>query len=97
MSWDYANLSKMAKDNGGPEQLVDTLVKSGREEGEKIGRKQMIPLLIFATLGVWGFDKYKSWQNKKKEEDKRKLEESKRELINGINEYDANHNATNEE
>ena len=29
-TWDYANLSKLAKANGGPEELVDKLVNSGK-------------------------------------------------------------------
>ena len=29
-TWNYANLSKLAKANGGPEELVDKLVNSGK-------------------------------------------------------------------
>ena len=97
MSWDYAELSKMASENGGPAKLVDTLVESGRLEGVKTGRKEMIPFILLAALGVWGYDKYKDWKNNKKKEDNQKAEDAKRELIDGINEYDANHIDTNGE
>jgi hypothetical protein len=30
MAWDYAELSKMAKANGGPEKLMDILINSGK-------------------------------------------------------------------
>ena len=33
MSRDYAELSKLAKENGGPEALVDSLISAGKEEG----------------------------------------------------------------
>jgi len=32
MSWSYAELSKLAKENGGPEKLVDLLVNSGKKK-----------------------------------------------------------------
>lgn len=32
MAWDYAELSKMAKANGGPEKLMDVLINSGKKE-----------------------------------------------------------------
>ena len=32
MAWDYAELSKMAKANGGPEKLVDLLINSGKRK-----------------------------------------------------------------
>jgi len=32
MAWNYAELSKMAKANGGPENLVELLVKSGENK-----------------------------------------------------------------
>ncbi len=47
MSWDYAELSKAAKDAGGPEKLMDMLVDSGKD----IGHKDMLPVVGIA-LGV---------------------------------------------
>lgn len=32
MAWDYAELSKMAKANGGPEKLMDVLINSGKRK-----------------------------------------------------------------
>ena len=36
-NWNYAKLSAMAKQNGGPEELVNKLFKSAMEKGYKIG------------------------------------------------------------
>lgn len=32
MVWDYAELSKMAKENGGPEKFVDFHINSGKRK-----------------------------------------------------------------
>ena len=32
MAWNYSELSKMAKNSGGPEKLIDILVKSGEKK-----------------------------------------------------------------
>ncbi len=95
MKWDYAELSKMASQNGGPEKLVETLIESGkasgRAEGKKTGRLQMLPLIILAGAAAWGYSKYKELKKRKNAKDEQRVEEAKCELINGINEYDANH------
>ena len=45
MAWDYAELLKMAKANGGPEKLVDLLINSGK--------RKMFPWLgVAAAVGV---------------------------------------------
>ena len=46
MSWNYAELSSIAKEYGGPEHFVKMLQLSG----EKIGKIKMIPYL-FAAFG----------------------------------------------
>lgn len=85
MSWDYAELSKMAKVNGGPEKLVDVLIDSGK--------RKMFPWLGVAvsigavtTIVVQKVYKYLS---EKRAESDTALELAKRELIQGIKNYDA--------
>lgn len=85
MPWNYAELSKMAKENGGPEKFVEILINSGK--------KQMIPWLgvamavgVASTLGIQKVVKYFS---KKKAMSDEAVEAVKQELIQGIKEYDA--------
>jgi ribosomal protein S18 acetylase RimI-like enzyme len=66
MAWDYAELSKMAKANGGPEKLMDVLINSGKRE-------------MFPWLGVAVGDTATITE----------LELAKKELIQGIKNYDA--------
>lgn len=51
MNWDYAEMSKMAKQLGGPEQYADHLYNSGRMSGLYEGRGQGILAGIAGTLG----------------------------------------------
>lgn len=93
MSWNYAELSKMAKANGGPEALVDTLVQSGVSQG----KESMYPAVVAALFvgaaawegGKWIWKKIYSLagQNPSEEEIKR----AKEELIQGINDYNEAH------
>ncbi len=83
-SWDYAELSKLAKENGGPENLVNILVESGK--------KQMIPWLgvalatgVVVTVGV---QKAVAYLKEKRKESEKEAELAKQELIRGIKEYD---------
>lgn len=85
MGWSYAELSKLAKVNGGPEKLVDLLVKSGE--------KKMHPWLgvafaggIVATLGVQELIEYFS---NKKAISSAEVESAKKEIIQGIKDHDA--------
>lgn len=87
MAWDYAELSKMAKVNGGPEKLVDILIDSGKIK--------MFPWLgvavavgVVTTIAVQKAYKYLS---KKKVDSDTALELAKQELIQGIKDYDATH------
>ena len=85
MGWSYAELSKLAKVNGGPEKLVDLLVRSGE--------KKMHPWLgvafaggIVATLGVQELIEYFS---NKKAISNAEVESAKKEVIQGIKDHDA--------
>ena len=91
MEWDYAELSKAAKEAGGPEQLMDLLIESGKE----IGHKEMLPLVGIALgLGALGYaliNKLVKFLKKKEEISPEAVEAAKEELIKGIEEYDAAH------
>lgn len=84
MRWNYAELSKIAKVNGGPEKLVELLVKSGE--------KKMHPWIgiafaggIAATIGVQEIIEYFSRQ---KDISSPEVELAKKEIIQGIKDYD---------
>ena len=87
MAWDYAELSKMAKANGGPEKLVNLLINSGKSK--------MFPWLgaavaIGAATTVVVQKVYKYLSDKKAKSDT-EVELAKQELIQGIKDYDAAH------
>ena len=84
MSWNYAELSKAAKEAGGPEALMDVLVDSGR----KSGRKDMAPLVLIALAAGAGIMKAIDYFTEKKKESTKKVEAAKEELIQGIKDYD---------
>jgi len=90
MEWDYAKLSKAAKEAGGPEKLMDLLVESGRQKGHK----EMAPIIIGAiTLALFVGGGATSLINnfKKKRISKQGVESAKKELIQGIKTYDNTH------
>lgn len=91
MAWDYAELSKAAKEAGGPEKLMDTLIESGKDSGHK----EMLPVVAIAlgigALGYAGISKLVKYFKKKKKISPEAVEEAKAELIRGIEEYDAAH------
>lgn len=85
MSWDYAELSKLAKKAGGPEKLVNILIESGKNK--------MKLWMIVVALGSSAFTLIvqkiiKHFRNKKKISDA-EVEAAKKELIQGIKDYDA--------
>jgi hypothetical protein len=85
MAWGYAELSKMAKNNGGPEKLVEMLIKSGE--------KKVYPLIGAAFVGgglfaIVGQKIYKHF-SQKNGISVTHIELVKKELIQGIKDYDA--------
>ena len=91
MSWDYAELSKAAKNAGGPEKLMDMLVESGKDAGHK----EMLPLVGIAlgigALGYAGIQKLIKFFKKKEEISPEAVASAREELIQGIKDYDATH------
>ena len=89
MAWDYAELSKAAKEAGGPEKLMDLLIESGKNTGHK----EMLPVVGIAlgigALGYAGISKLVKFFKEKKDISPEAVEAAKAELIKGIEEYDA--------
>lgn len=92
MTWDYAELSKLAKENGGPEKLIEQLIESGVETGTK----KTLPWVGVALAGgvalTLGVQKLVEHFKSKKSLSEEEIQLAKEELIQGIKEYDAIHN-----
>lgn len=93
--WPYAWLSKLAKVNGGPEKLIDTIMKMGEQEGiKKAGKKNsLIGGLIGSGVTLAVVQIYNHFKSKKKVSYE-EFENAKQELIDGINQYDSEHNSS---
>lgn len=96
MAWDYAELSKAAKEVGGPAKLMDLLIEFGKDTGHK----EMLPVVGIAlgvgALGYAGISKLVKFFKKKKKISPEAVEAAKAELIKGIEEYNAVHPEDNE-
>ena len=90
MSWDYAELSKVAKKVGGPEALVDVLVSSGKREGHM----EMVPYVFIASIlgcAIYtGMTYARDFLMDRKRAYQETTDAAKRELVEGIREFDAN-------
>lgn len=88
MSWDYAEMSKMAKELGGPEQYAQHLYSSGRMSGLYEGRSQGAAVGIIGMLGGMAikylineaFKRYRERKRKEAEE----VSEYKEKLIRAM-------------
>ena len=84
MAWNYAELSKLAKENGGPEKLVNILVDSGK--------KSVYPWLGVAFAGgvalTIGIQKVVQHLKEQYAVSPQAVETAKQELIQGIKDYD---------
>ena len=90
MDWNYAELSRLARENGGPEKLVEILVDSGR--------KKTIPWVGIAFAGgivfIVGAQKVISHFSRKGKASSADVVAAKEELIAGIKEYDSTHDVS---
>ena len=86
-NWDYANLLKDAKVAGGPEKLVEIIEKAG----EKNGMMKMVPAVIGAVAVTAITMKAIEYFKAKRKQSQAELEQAKQELIDGINQYNAEH------
>ena len=87
-NWNYALLSKMAKEAGGPELFVKAL----RKTAEAAGRSQMMPAVAAAaalgtTLGI-GIKSLFDYFRDKRKESVEAVDKAEAELIQAIKDYD---------
>ena len=91
MAWDYAELSKAAKENGGPAKFIDKIIEASKSKG----RKEMSPWLGVAAVGgaglFWCGSKLVEYFRRRGEESQKDLENARAELIAKIEEYNAEH------
>ena len=52
--WNYSDLSKLAKMNGGPEMLISKIKEASFQKGLAAGRKESIPWIIGSALVTGG-------------------------------------------
>ena len=93
MSWDYAELSKRAKLNGGPEAFADKLVQYGFSKGKKSMYPFVGGAIVVAPI-VWEGGKSlwkKITSSRKVSITEEEYEAARKELIQVIKEYDAKH------
>ena len=87
--WNYAELSKSAKDAGGPEKFVELLEQSSRQQG----RKEMLPWIAVISLGASlftvGLMKINNDLKTRKESKKKEIKKIETKLIEEIEEYDS--------
>ena len=90
-NWDYAELSKLAKQTGGAEKCIEIIEKSSRS----VGKVEMIPVLGVAIAGTAVLTavtmKAIEYFKAKRKQSQAELEQAKQELIDGINQYNAEH------
>lgn len=94
MKWNYAELSKMAKESGGPEKLVDVLIASGK--------KEILPWLGIAFVSGAAFAVFipkaiQYFSKKIKHIPSAEEDAAKQELIEGIKDYDHSQTISAEE
>lgn len=89
--WNYAELSKAAKEAGGPEAYIDFLEKVNRQKG----RGEMLPWIVVSALGASlvtvGTAKIINIIKSRKQLKENEIDAVKSELIEKINKYDSKH------
>ena len=90
MEWNYAELSRAAKRAGGPEKYVTNLATSAMAAGKYQGRVQMLPWVgaAFAGGGLLGFV-INHFISKRKQAKLARMQDDAKQLIDGINTYNA--------
>ena len=92
--WDYAELSRMAKEAGGPAAFIKMIKDAAKEAGVHLGRIQGSIFTIGLLALLAGIYKLlKIFFGKKETIPEQEVKEAEKNLINGINEYDKCHQA----
>lgn len=87
--WDYAKLAQLAKAEGGPDELINTLIQRGVEIGTKRTQGKVgLAALGGVFLGTGITILIEALINKKPRVSEEESKTAAQELINGINEYE---------
>ena len=62
-SWDYATLSKTAKQFGGPEKFIETIKQQAFSQGVKSEKVKQLPIALISVVA--GAAIYKIYSDKK--------------------------------
>lgn len=95
--WDYAELSKAAKEAGGPEKLLNTLEKVAASKGKQSMTPWLLVAFLLGTGATYGCKKLYNFFKKKKSKTQAEIDATKAEIIKGIKDYDDNHPCENAE
>lgn len=98
--WDYAVLSKAASAAGGPKMYVDKIEKASIAVGKAAGKTEMMPVIGAAIAGTAVLTavtmKAIEYFKAKRKQSQAELEQAKQKLIDGIKQYDAEHETDTE-
>ena len=56
--WNYSDLSRLAKMNGGPEMLISKIKAGSFQNGLSVGRKESLPWIFISALITGGILAY---------------------------------------
>lgn len=90
-NWDYAELSKAAKAAGGPEKYVDMLEQASKDAGKMEMQPWLGVAAVGASLLTTATIKVVDYFKSKKKKNEAEIEKAKKEIINGIKDYDDTH------
>ena len=103
-NWNYAKLSVMARQNGGPEELLNKITTAsynkgysvGFNDGYKQGTSDALCIIFTFAVPIIVYLAYKFYIKKMirrfKKMSKDEIEEARKQIIEGINDYEKNHN-----
>ncbi len=99
-NWDYAVLAKQAKEAGGPEAFLEFIKDSARDDGVSQGISQgrkegAIATGIIGLMVCLGYKVCRKFLKKEEKYPKEAVKIAETELINGIRDYDKNHEDNN--
>lgn len=93
--WDYAKLSKDAKELGGPEKLLETIKKSAELKGKQSMAPWLFVMFVLGGGALYGCKKFCDFFKNKKFQTQAKIDAVNAEIIKGIKDYDDTHPCEN--